>query len=548
MANRLKAAFSIFCFVLLFQLIIFPSLHECYAGEIELLKEQIKILQERLYRIEEKQNEAAKLRERIGLVEKKQEEIAGAPKMKAYWKDGFRIEYKDQAKNREYKFRFRTGIQFRYTYVDTDDNIHYNGSPTGKNVDHTENYSSFNMRRLRFYIDGTAPTPDWKYYVHVQLEPQGSVNVHDAFIQWQKYKKYKLTFGRMKIPAYGLEYWQSGFGQNGTDRTIFSGDSEFDKDFLGNRTYDFPGSNARFRVGNHRQSNGFPTGGFLLYRSQGISLNGSFDLPGKKDFFVYWLGVYNGRDTRGTSNDDDQMLYSLRLGINFLSGSDPKGPMGPNAFKNYTAQGDYGYNRKPLAAFVTSAFWDQDKTKTYYTVSGDSLKGFMATISDSHDIENYGFTGTLLFRYSGFSTDMEYAWEEFIQNGAYEESWRRWGVRLNVGYFIVKEKWELVAKSAYVQRIDSNDLEDSIMSGLGLVKLDDGFVVEDNLQQYIVGVNYYLNGFNQYATADLCWYRREFEKVNSRDAIALGLNPADFDCNPDDQNETRFRLMYQFIF
>ncbi len=78
------------------------------------------------------------------------------------------------------------------------------------------------MRRLRFIIDGTAPNQDWKYHVHVQLEPS-SANVHDAFIRWQHFKTLRVQFGRMRLPAFGMEYWQSGFMQNGTARTIFTG-------------------------------------------------------------------------------------------------------------------------------------------------------------------------------------------------------------------------------------------------------------------------------------------------------------------------------------
>ena len=537
-----------FWIILLPSIFFFPLEAIGSSDEIKTLKNQIEILYDRILELEKKQAETEKLNQRIQVVEEKQIVAEKAPKMKAYWKNGFRIEYKDPENEREYKFRFRTGIQFRYTYVDTDDDILFNGSATGKNVDHTENYSSFNMRRLRFYVDGTAPTRDWKYYVQIQLEPQGSVNAHDAIIQWQKHKEFKIQFGRIKIPAFGLEFWQSGFGQNGTDRTIFTGDSEYDRNIFGNRVYDFPGSNARLRVGNQRLRNGFSTGGFTLYRSQGFNINGYLDILNKKDFLTYWLGVYNGRDTRGFNNDDDEMLYTMRFGLNFLPGSDPEGPMGPKAFKNYSAQGDYGFNTTPLAAFIASFFWDRDKTKTNYIVSADAGTGFMDTASLVHDIENYGFSGTLLFRYLGFSADLEYAWEEFIQEGSDEEAWRRQGARLNLGYFIIPKKWEIVSKIAFVERIKNNDLKDSIKSGLGLVKLKDGFTVEESLEQYILGLNYYLHGFNQYITADLCWYHRNFDKVSTREANALGLDPASFSLSPDDQDEIRFRVMYQHLF
>ncbi|MFP3870021.1 MAG: porin [Syntrophobacteria bacterium] len=536
MCGRLLCGSVLAALFLSFALRPAPVQARGYEEEISELKQQLKILQERIEKLEKKRD---------------REEAEKLAKMKAYWKNGFRIEYEDPETDREYKFRFRTGIQFRYTYVDTDDDILFNGSPTGKDVDHTENYNSFNMRRLRFYVDGTAPTADWNYYVHVQLEPQSAVNIHDAFIQWQHWKEFRIQFGRMKIPCFGMEYWQSGFAQNGTDRTMFTGDSEFDQDLFGQRTYDFPGSNARLRVGNQRLDNGFSTGGFTLYRSQGLNLNGYLDVLGQKQFLAYWLGMYNGRDSRGFNNPDDQMLYSFRLGINFLPGSDPEGPMGKHGFDNYFTQGDYGYNTEPLAAFITSTFWDRDKTRTRYAVCADPEQGFMQEIAeDEHDIENYGYSASVLFRYLGFSADLEYAWEEFLQSPGrdHEESWDRWAVRANLGYFLVPQKWETVFKFAYVQRLDDTALEDHIESGLGLVKLDDGFAIEKNIQQYVFGLNYYLHGFNQYITADLALMRREFDKVSAREANSLDLDPAAFSTDCDTQNDLRFRMMYQFFF
>ena len=513
--------------------------------EVETLQKQI----------EDLQDQTEELRTQVEQLKKERAEDETDQHLRAYWKNGFRIEYEEPESGREYKFRFRAGIQLRYTYVSTDDDVGYNGSTTGTDVDHGENYSSFNMRRLRFFVDGTAPNADWKYFIHVQLEPSGGVNTHDGYIQWQRWQEFRIQFGRMKIPTFGMEFWQSGFKQNGTDRTIFTGDSEFDKDLFGERTYDFPGSNARLRVGDQRQDNGFSTGGFTLYRSQGVDLNGYLDLLERKQLLAYWLGVYNGRDTKGFNNADDEMLYTLRLGVNFLPGSDPKGPMGPEGFDNYFMQGDYGYNTEPLAAFITSTFWDHDKTRTRYTISADATKGFMGETSTVHDIENYGFSTTLLFRYLGFSADLEYAWEEFVQSpdkgdtgGFDEETWNRWGVRANLGYFFVPQKWEATFKFAYVERLDNTRVEDSIESGLGLVKLDDGFAVEKSLKQYVFGLNYYFHGFNQYITADVALLCRDFDEVRAGEANGLGLDPLAFSRDADTQNDVRFRLMFQHLF
>jgi hypothetical protein len=354
----------------------------------------------------------------------------------------------------------------------------------------------------------------------------------------------------MKIP-YSMEFWQSGFMQNGCDRTIFTGDSEMDKDRFGTKIYDFPGSNARLRVGDSLDShNGFPTGGMVIYRSQGINLNGYVDMFGRKDFLTYWAGVFNGRDTQGLANADDQMLWSLRLGINFLPGSDPKGPMGPTGFCHYFMQGDYGYNTKPLAAFVFGTFINRDRAEEYYDPENcDSNYGRVIKADRAYDTNNYGFDGTLMFRYMGLSCDIETAWEEFIQDqgGKLQNTWDRWSTRINLGYFFVPRKWEVVFKAAYFERITDNSLYDSLASGLGLVRLDDGYAVEDNLQQYRIGVNYYLKGFNHYICAELGWARREFERIRAGEAAALGFT-GPLSQHIDEQDDYRFRIQYQYFF
>ncbi len=488
--------------------------------EIKALKAQVQMLLKRIQELEKKQSQTEKAIESKAPVN-----------WRAYWKNGFRIEYKDPKTNNEYKFRFRTGIQLRYTYMLRDNDMAWsNGEDT---------YSSFTMRRLRFFVDGSAPNKDWKYFVHVQLEPKSRVNVHDAFVQWQKYSFFKVQFGRMKIPGLGIEYWQSGFKQNGTDRTIFTDDSE---------NYWPDTGTPNLKVGGHLLANGFPIGGMLNYRSQGIVLNGFLDAMNKKQFICYWLGWFNGRDTQGYNNvNSSDHLYSFRVGINWLPGSDPRGPMGPKTFNNYFMQGDYGYNTTPALATIFSGFWTKDRRTTIFDIDFGTGKYSSSTVA--HDIENYGFDVAVLFRYMGFSADVEWAWEEFIQapDKYLQQTWDRMGFRVNLGYFLVPKKWEVTFKYAYLDRLMDNNPENSLMSGLGLVKYDNGkFGVEDYLQQFVAGINYYFHGFNQYITADISLLQRHMDSVSDSEAAAIGLTASDFD--DDTQNDWRFRVMYQYFF
>ncbi len=520
--KRWVAVFFLSLFFL--ALVVSPSKATSTEEEIKALKAQVQMLLKRIEELEKKQAQEKALKSETS-------------RCRAYWKNGFRIEYKELEKNREYRFRFRTGIQLRYTYLSRDEDIK-NGN---------ENYSSFTMRRLRFYVDGTAPNRDWKYYVHVQLEPKSAVNVHDAFVIWQKYKEFRVQFGRMKIPGLDMEYWQSGFMQNGTDRTIFTSDGE--------NYWPYDGGTHYLTTGGHLKDNGFPIGGMLNYRSQGILLNGYLDMFQKKQFLCYWFGLYNGRDTQGSKNThSDDMLYSFRIGINWLPGSDPRGPMGPMTFHNYTMQGDYGYNTTPALATIFSGFWTKDRRTVYY--DGYNFDGYNQGEEKTgfpHDIENYGFDFTVLFRYLGFSMDAEWAWEEFIQNpdqsvaSVPQETWDRWAMRLNLGYFFVPRKWEAVFKYAYFVRLIGNNPYHSLASGLGLVNLADGkYGVEKYMQQFILGLNYYFHGFNQYITFDVSLLQRKIDAADASEATLVGLTPDQFESQFE--NDWRFRVMFQQFF
>ena len=518
-----------------------------YAGgvspnqELQDLKAQVKMLTQRIKQIEGKKApcaDTAALEQKVAELEKWKKKRSN---FTTEWKQGFRIKYHNPDNNNEYLMRLRAGIQGRYTYAMPDDEI----------PSHHENYSSVIMRRLRLFVDGYAPNKDWKYFMQIQLEPQSSVNTHDAFVVWRHYKFARVQMGRMKIP-YDTEFWQSGFAQNGADRTIFTGDSEYDKDQFGNNTYDIPGGNARLRVGKSLDKyTAFPTGGMQLYRSQGLNLNGDVEMFDQKQFLNYVVGVYNGRDTRGFANPSADMLYVGRLGINFLPGSNPNNPMGSKGFKHYFTQGDYNYQTKPLAAVILGAFQWTSKVENVYDPMGAS-GSYGNHIKYDHDINNYGGDATFLFRYMGISADLEAAWEEFQQAPDKEKyghsyNWDRWGGRANLGYFFVPKKWEATFKFAYLKRMDQNNLENSLASGLGVVKVDNGYAVEKDMQQYRFGVNYYLHGFNQYISAEVGWFHRKFDSISQSEADALGFT-GPLNSDPDGQDDVRLRVQYQHFF
>lgn len=432
------------------------------------------------------------------------------------WNNGFRIE--DKTDSNLYYLRLRFGFQFRYTYLWFDPHIIQNDGG---------NWSNFYLRRARLFVDGNAPSRDWKYLFHLQLEPTGKVNLHDASVQWQKFRWGRFQFGRMKIP-YGLEYLQSAFSLNGVERTLFSGETDVDgkaKDMFGNRILRFwPGGNANFPVGGHLlEGTLFPVGGMMLYRSQGININGALHVPGFNDesLVQYWIGVFNGRDTQGFSNPTDRMLYALRFAY---------APLGE---WNLTVQGDRIYSVQPKFVFLFSLYTYTDIASKRY----DPPKGELVE-SMGYDIRDMGYNLAALLRFRGFSVDIEYGFEKFDQLGNTPEtggSYDRLGGRINLGYFLVPGTWEVAFKWAYLERIRDNNKRASLYTGLGLVETKQGMAVEKSLHQYTAGINFYLHGNNQKICLDYSFLVRD-------------LSPANPGPSVDNQQDNRVRLMYQQIF
>ncbi len=478
--------------------------------EFDILKDEIKKLNERILELENN-NKYIKKSDTHYLV--------------TGYDNGFVIKSMDDA----YKMRIKAAIQLRYTYMDFDRASvvkDENGSILGYS---NEDWNNFFVRRARLYIDGNAPTIAWKYFLHLQLEPKGKVNLHDAYIQWQRFNEFRIQAGRMKIP-YGLEFWQSGFGLNGVARTIFTGETDIEgkaKDIFGNRIEpSWPGGNSIFPVSSHTKKGIlFPLGGLLIYRSQGINLNGDINGLGKKGLIQYWTGIFNGRDTQGASNPTSDMLYVMRIALN---------PLGK--FK-ITQQGDVDYTTSPKICFLMSGYTYKDRATKYIDVNPLTLAA--TNIYHDYDIEDIGLNGAILFRYKGFSMDAEYGWENFDQQGSFtgHEDWNRQGYRLNLGYFLIKHKLEIVAKHGYIERICDSTPVDALKTGLGLIEFKDGrLAYENNLQDYILGINYYFKKHNLRISADYSYLLNDLKSAH----------PELY--NIKNQIGNRVRAMLQFIF
>jgi hypothetical protein len=505
--------FSVFLLFLAFLLIAwtYPAMASDQSSEIERLKGEIQKIQEQY------KTDMQRLMNRMEDLEKKQAEKivnppepekkiveAEKPGLQAGYDKGFYIKTQDG------NFLLKTNVllQLRYDFIDFDKMVNAND----------ENWSNFYVRRARLTFSGNAPNKDWTYYFYIQLEPSSAVNLHDAYVTWKRYPYAQIQFGRAKLP-YGLHFWQSATRLNGVERSIFSGETDADgkKD-----SRKWPGGNANFQVSNEDSVTKFPLGGFNLYRSQGVQLQGDIDMLGENGFLQYWAGVYNGRNTKDAPNLDTPPLWVGRISIN------------PFGKFNFAQQGDIDNSQTPKACLLISGFYNTDRLNKIRSAT-DGSEQPVAT----YDIHGSGYDLAALLRYSGFSLDAEYALDRLKQDREGGDTWDRFAYRFDAGYFIIPKKFEIVARYAYVERLEDNDVAKSYASGLGLVSVNGGTnnAIEKNLREYTVGLNYYFYGHNLKLLVDYSYLTRDLSSVPGTTV------PVD-----DNQQDNRFRTMVQFYF
>ena len=419
--------------------------------------------------------------------------------LKAAYKNGFNL----TTANKKFELRITAAIQYRYTYMQYDHKIKGN----------EQNYSNFFLRRARLWLDGNAYSPDITYHIHIQLEPQGAVNTHEAWVQYKFSDMFALRAGRDKIP-YGTEFLASGFALNFIDRSIMSGETDIDK---GNGYSKWPGGNQGFGTSAEQANIGFPIGGLNLFRSQGVLATGMTTAKSGSTF-QYEVGAWNGRDTRGNSNGADNLLYSVRLGYY------------PFGWINWLTEGDVDYTENFKVGFIGSAYTD---SKLH---SKDAAGATVPTYST----DDKGYDLSVLSRYRGFSADLEWSTERFDLNRTITgpTTFDRQGWRAAFGYFVVPTRIEVVARVAQMQRLKDPTAAAVTNSGLGFVsvKVGNAYVnaMEKNLNELTAGINFYFNKHQHKLFFDVSRLTREF-------AFYQGIRPSE-------QSDSRFRSMVQLKF
>ena len=437
---------------------------------------------------------------------------AAKPNPNALTKNQYGGGFRFTSDDNRFSLRFMGAAQFRYTYMMYDDNVN------GNSVD----YSNFFMRRARLWFDGHAYNPKFTYSFHIQLEPMSAVNLHDAWINYAFRPMFQIGAGRNKI-SYGLEFVNSGFGNNFIDRSIFSGETDISS---GGGNSRWPGGgNEGFNVSTEDANTGYPVAGLILFRSQGIQISGKSGEKGR--VFEYQAGIWQGRNTKGASNPDTGHLYSIRAGFY------------PNGAINWLFAGDTANTQTFQTGFIASAYVDTNSRKVNYA----------GTATPIYDTTDGGFDLAFLARYKGFSADIEWAAETYeLEDAALvgPNEFDRNGWRAQFGYFLKPKLVEAVARYAEHTRLEDPTFLSVRNSGLGFAKVKNSNGVftdaaEKKLSEITVGLNYYLSGaaHQHKVSVDYSRMNRTFAGFVAGTSLA-GSVP--------DQKDDRVRAMLQLKF
>ncbi len=402
-----------------------------------------------------------------------------------------------------FQLRLNAAAQFRYTWLDYDDAVRGNET----------DYSNFYLRRARLWLSGHAYDPRLSYVFHVQLEPNQSVNLLDAWVSYRVSDLVNVGFGRNKIP-YGTEFLASGFSLQLVERSIFTGETDIN---AGELSHWPGGGNALLPVSAQHAFTGFPVGGMSLYRSQGVSVSGRAG-GAVGTAFRYEVGIWNGRNSRGQSNSSDRHLVSARAHVY------------PWGAVDWTVQGDPGMTPTPHVGFIASA----------YTAGSVHTRDAGGAAVPAYHGDDSGLDLSMLLRWQGLAVDAEWARERYSIDRAIAgpTSFDRSGWRASVGYFVVPRRLEVVARHARLRRLEDPTPAAVSVSGLGFVTvIVDGVdvsAIEKELAESTVGATLYLAGPQLKVSADVSRLSRSF-------ALYQGVTP-------DDQQDFRVRSMVQVKF
>ncbi len=189
---------------------------------------------------------------------------------------------------------------------------------------------------------------------------------------------------------------------------------------------------------------------FTVDRQQGIQLYGNL-FPNTWYDTTYYMGVFTGLGVGHRNNDDEHLMYNVRLQWNALGGEMP------------FSQSDIEFHEHPALNFAIAANTNRSPYLTYATVADSGQALPWAPYDEIGDPGQYRINqmlGEVRFKWQGFSLLHEMHAKEIIdkyapQNSLFKETTMLGGL-IQAGYFphyllpIIPKKLEVAGRYAVV--------------------------------------------------------------------------------------------------
>mgnify|MGYP001117553729 CR=1 FL=1 len=339
---------------------------------------------------------------------------------------GFELHFFDDAYLLQIDFRG----QFRTTYK------HDEAPAFGE--DFTQENTNFKINRARIKIGGHVYKSYYKYYFE-----QGIVggNLLDFRVMIEKYPFLKLKVGQWKA-RYSRERIISSGKQQDVDRSIVNSV-------------------------------------FTIDRQQGVSLYGNLGNKGVANF-SYWASAFSGTGRGGSSNDDNTLMYLLRLQWN------------PNGEVLKFLGSDLKKHQKFISSFAIAGVTNTSKFTQFSTRGGGQLPGFDDGVDGQYKVDQYLFETA--FKYKGLSWQQEFHYKNIDDRVKLEQT-TLIGNYFQVGYFFheVFEKFpkplEIFARQAFYN-------PNTDISG-------------NNNYEYTFGCNWFFKGHKNKLTLDYSYLQTD---------------------------------------
>ena len=286
--------------------------------------------------------------------------------------------YVTKGKGVEFHFfqnQYQLNIDFRGQFRAS---VPYDNFPKTSNGFDDES-TKLGINRARIKIGGHIYKPYYTFYFEEDIK---GGNLLDFRVQIEKYSFLKLRVGQWK-GRYTRERVISSGKQQGLDRSLLN------------------------RI-------------FTIDRQQGVSLYGNLD-GGSAANFNYWLSAFTGTGRGGESDNDNSLMYLLRLQWN------------PNGVPVKFLGSDLSYHEKFVSSIAIAGVTNTSPYTSFSTSGGGQLVGFETEEEGLYKVDQLLFETA--FKYKGFSWQQEFHYKN-IEDKITSQETLLIGNYFQLGYFV----------------------------------------------------------------------------------------------------------------